>query len=73
MSQPLVAFRNVSRDFRAVDGTVSVLKDINFEVEPGSFTIIYGPSEGKTTILLILGLCRRQRAMWLLPAKVYMP
>ena len=58
MSQPLASFRNVSRDFRAIDGTVSVLKDINFEVEPGSFTIIYGPSgSGKTTILnMILGL-----------------
>lgn len=58
MSQSLVSFRDVSRDFRAIDGTVSVLKDINFEVEPGSFTIIYGPSgSGKTTILnMILGL-----------------
>lgn len=58
MSQPLVSFKNVSHDFRAVDGTVSVLKDINFSVSPGSFTIIYGPSgSGKTTILnMILGL-----------------
>ena len=58
MSQALVEFQKVSRDFRAVDGTISVLKDINFKVETGSFTIIYGPSgSGKTTILnMILGL-----------------
>lgn len=58
MSQALVEFQKVSRDFRAVDDTVSVLKDIAFKVETGSFTIIYGPSgSGKTTILnMILGL-----------------
>lgn len=58
MSQPIVVFKNVTRDFRAIDGNVNVLKKIDFVVEPGSFTVIYGPSgSGKTTILnMILGL-----------------
>lgn len=45
-------FNNVSKSFTSKDLTVSVLKDINFVIPEGSFTILYGPSgSGKTTIL----------------------
>ena len=52
MSMPLAVIDNVSHRF----GTVDVLKDVNLEVQQGSFTVLLGPSgSGKTTLLLILG------------------
>ncbi len=45
-------FKNVSKSFTSKDLTISVLKNINFTIPEGSFTILYGPSgSGKTTIL----------------------
>jgi len=52
MSMPLAVIDKVSHRF----GTVDVLKDVNLEVQQGSFTVLLGPSgSGKTTLLLILG------------------
>ncbi|GAB4239243.1 MAG: ATP-binding cassette domain-containing protein [Kiloniellaceae bacterium] len=50
-----------SKAFRAADGTASeVLRGLDFELQPGTFTCLIGPSGcGKTTTLrLILGLDR---------------
>ncbi len=45
-------FKNVSKSFASEDLTISVLKNINFTIPEGSFTMLYGPSgSGKTTIL----------------------
>lgn len=45
-------FNNVSKSFASKDLSISVLKNINFTIPEGSFTILYGPSgSGKTTIL----------------------
>jgi putative ABC transport system ATP-binding protein len=45
-------FQAVHKTFLAKDRSVTVLRDINFTVPVGSFTILYGPSgSGKTTIL----------------------
>ncbi len=54
----LISFKNVVKSFPVKHGSVDVLKDINFTVPKGSFTILFGPSgSGKSTILnTILGL-----------------
>ncbi|EHJ51582.1 ABC transporter ATP-binding protein [Streptococcus macacae] len=56
MTNPIIAFKNVSKIFED-NGTV-VLKDINFELEEGKFYTLLGASgSGKSTILnLIAGL-----------------
>jgi zinc transport system ATP-binding protein len=59
MSEPDVCFKDVSLDF----GNVSVLKNVNFDIEHGEIVSLLGPNGGgKTTILkLILGLIRPTR------------
>ena len=54
----LITFKNVVKSFPVKHGSVDVLKNINFTVPKGSFTILFGPSgSGKSTILnTILGL-----------------
>jgi len=51
----LISFKNVNKQFQTEEGPSTVLKNINFEVKRGSFTIIYGPSgSGKSTLLNVL-------------------
>src|SRR5690606_36072968 len=53
--------RIVRKSFRAADGSeTEVLRDLEFDLAPGSFTCVIGPSGcGKTTTLrIILGLER---------------
>lgn len=54
----IVKFENVSKEYKAQDGTSTILKNVNFEIQKNSVTIIFGPSgSGKSTILnMILGL-----------------
>lgn len=53
MTNPIIAFKNVSKVFED-SGTV-VLKDINFELEEGKFYTLLGASgSGKSTILNII-------------------
>lgn len=56
MTNPIIAFKHVSKTFE--DSGTTVLKDINFELEEGKFYTILGASgSGKSTILnLIAGL-----------------
>lgn len=52
----LLKVRNLQKSFRNGNKTVTILKDINLEVEAGSKLAIVGPSgSGKTTLLNILG------------------
>lgn len=55
---PILSVNHVSYSYHTVDNETVALKDINFEIYPGSFTSIVGPSGcGKTTLLtLISGL-----------------
>lgn len=57
-NETLVKFEHVTKQYTAQDGTVTVLKDVNFEIKKNTFTILFGPSgSGKTTILnMVLGL-----------------
>ncbi|NCO10392.1 ABC transporter ATP-binding protein [Candidatus Saccharibacteria bacterium] len=56
--EPLIEVKNVSKSFQTPGGAVEVLRNVNFEIPEGSFTIIYGPSgSGKSTLLnLLIGL-----------------
>jgi polar amino acid transport system ATP-binding protein len=51
MNQPIVRFDKVSKRF----GDLTVLKDLNFSVQPGEKVSIIGPSgSGKSTVLRVL-------------------
>ncbi|HEO6343729.1 TPA: ABC transporter ATP-binding protein [Streptococcus agalactiae] len=53
MTNPIIAFKNVSKIFE--DSNTVVLKDINFELEEGKFYTLLGASgSGKSTILNII-------------------
>ena len=53
MTNPIIAFQNVSKVFE--DSGTQVLKDINFELEEGKFYTLLGASgSGKSTILNII-------------------
>ena len=54
MTEPLVSVRGVRKSF----GDNDVLKDISFDVAPGTVTVVIGPSgSGKTTLAKALGDC----------------
>lgn len=57
-NKPIMQVKNVDKVFKTGGEDVQVLHEINFEISPGSFNIIFGPSgSGKTTILnTLLGL-----------------
>lgn len=51
----LIDVKNLFKQFKIASGTVEVLKDINFQIKQGSFTIIFGPSgSGKSTLMNVL-------------------
>lgn len=53
MTNPIIAFKNVSKVFE--DSNTVVLKDINFELEEGKFYTLLGASgSGKSTVLNII-------------------
>jgi putative ABC transport system ATP-binding protein len=55
MSSLILQLKNVSKSFTVGGKTISVLKEINLEIEEGATASIVGPSgSGKTTLL---GLC----------------
>lgn len=55
MSIPILQLQQVSKTFQIGQNRISVLKNINLEIEAGSTCAIVGPSgSGKTTLL---GLC----------------
>lgn len=59
-SKPILEVKNVHKTFLTAGGPIKVLHDINFNIMPSSFNIVFGPSgSGKTTILnTLLGLER---------------
>ncbi len=56
----LIVARDVSKTYPSGGGTLTVLDDIDLEIEAGAFVVIVGPSgSGKTTLLgLLAGLDR---------------
>ena len=59
-SPPILAARSITHEYLSGGRTLTVLKDITFELEAGGFLAIVGPSgSGKTTLLgLLAGLDR---------------
>jgi lipoprotein-releasing system ATP-binding protein len=56
MSDPLVRVTDLRKSFETGDGTIEVLRGIDFELEPGEKLAIVGASGvGKSTLLHILG------------------
>jgi len=52
---PILSVQNLSKTYQSGDRSLTVLKDVNFEVNAGESLAIVGPSgSGKTTLL---GLC----------------
>jgi lipoprotein-releasing system ATP-binding protein len=60
MSDPLVRVRGLRKSFQTGDGTIDVLRGINFEIQPGECLGVMGSSGvGKSTLLHILGTLER--------------
>jgi len=57
MLEPVLKLDNVWKKFKLAEDELSILKGINLEIMPGSFTTIMGPSgSGKSTLMYLLGL-----------------
>jgi putative ABC transport system ATP-binding protein len=51
-TKPIITVEHLNKSFKVGKNEVEVLKDINFEILPGEFVIIFGPSGcGKSTLL----------------------
>ena len=56
MNEPLVECRNLTRQYERGGEIITVLNDLEFAVERGSFVALMGPSgSGKTTLLNLIG------------------
>jgi putative ABC transport system ATP-binding protein len=52
----MVLLEHVSRSYDVGTGSVFALRDVNLEIDQGSFTVVLGPSgSGKTTLLNVIG------------------
>lgn len=60
---PIIALKGVSRDFPVANGIVWALKNVDLDIYPRDFLVIYGPSGcGKSTLLnLITGIDKPTR------------
>ena len=52
----IIEAKNISKKYIVGQNEINALKDVNFEIKEGEFTVILGPSgAGKTTLLNMLG------------------
>ncbi len=52
----MIKVKKLIKDYRRGNETIHALKEISFELDPGEYTILYGPSgAGKTSVLNIVG------------------
>ena len=60
MSEFVLYLENIRKSYKVGNGTLDVLKGVNFSLEQGEWVCIYGASgSGKTTLLNIIGLLER--------------
>ncbi|MFT6651673.1 MAG: macrolide transport system ATP-binding/permease protein [Celeribacter sp.] len=60
MGEPLIHARGISRSFQAGDDTITVLRDVDIDIEAGELVAIIGASgSGKSTLMNILGCLDR--------------
>jgi len=53
---PFVKLNNISKTYKMGDVSINALKNVNMEIESGSFVSIVGPSgSGKSTVLNLIG------------------
>jgi len=53
---PFVKLNNISKTYKMGDVSIHALKNVNMEIESGSFVSIVGPSgSGKSTVLNLIG------------------
>ncbi len=56
MNNALIEFKDVRKEYHTGEVTINAADGIDFEIYPGEFVIVVGPSgAGKTTVLNILG------------------
>lgn len=56
LEQPVLAIRNLKKDYKSEAGSISILKGINIKFYKGEVVSIMGPSgSGKSTLLGIMG------------------
>ena len=63
MAEPLIRIKNLYRRFKSGDGEVTILNNLNLEIEAGEMVAIIGQSgSGKSTLMNILGCLDRPSA-----------
>jgi len=63
MAEPLIRIKNLYRRFKSGEGEVTILNDLNLEIEAGEMVAIIGQSgSGKSTLMNILGCLDRPSA-----------
>ncbi len=51
----VISAHDIGKQFTTKGGTVDVLRDVNFTIKRGSFTIVFGPSgSGKSTLINVM-------------------
>ncbi len=56
MSSPILATREVRKEFRTADGVIAAVDGVSIELNGGDFVALHGPSGcGKSTLMLMAG------------------